>query len=365
MATPETLLCRYDKGDVFLRSEIVQLTKRYVTVRNPRTDDIVRFECLEDQDLDPRDINVVLDRAPSGKLVNIGCPVLVPGPILSAGEEHEDGVFILCRVIDKMFKPLRAKVQQCKGTSAWTAKETLRVMQSPWANLDQIVPLSNLTGGPEHDKNLIEGVVETKKQAKKKKTGLSGKKCKKGLLIRMPHGVWKKYNGKQWRRLCVYPKCMKESQKSGLCANHLGGRPRPKKTSPVDPSTDELTVSGSVISDEDLAAAMSLVQMSQSPTQSPQRVSVSDGSDSPQSSKSSTPEPPLPVGSATHESSAPDEGDVAVQNAPFSFIKFSSGNSLSPHFSLKGLQPCLVFDCKNIQLLPQRVSPLPSIWMLH
>jgi len=32
-------------------------------------------------------------------------------------------------------------------------------------------------------------------------------------------GVRKKYNGKQWRRLCML--CAKESQRRGFCSRHL------------------------------------------------------------------------------------------------------------------------------------------------
>ena len=194
----ETLLCRYDKSDVFLRSEVVQLTEIDVTVRNPLTDSIVRFACCEGQDLDPRDIDVVVDTVPSGKLVNIGCPVLVPGRKEEEDQfDHEDGFFILCQVIDKQFKPLQAKVKYTNNNTAWTAKEKMRVMQSPWANWNQAVPLTDSIGlpGGGYDKNLAEvGVngMETKRQGRKRKAGLMTKKYKKGEILRMPHGVLKK-----------------------------------------------------------------------------------------------------------------------------------------------------------------------------
>lgn len=47
------------------------------------------------------------------------------------------------------------------------------------------------------------------------------KGAKKGEIIVTPEGVKKKFNGKQWRRLCGIEDCWKESQKCGLCSKHL------------------------------------------------------------------------------------------------------------------------------------------------
>ena len=47
------------------------------------------------------------------------------------------------------------------------------------------------------------------------------KGAKKGEIIITPEGIKKKFNGKQWRRLCGVDDCWKESQKCGLCSKHL------------------------------------------------------------------------------------------------------------------------------------------------
>ena len=81
--------------------------------------------------------------------------------------------------------------------------------------------------------------------------------------------VFLQFNGKQWRRLCVTPDCKKESQRRGLCALHMGGRPRAKK--PVSYKTTEVPVIEAGKDDdvcekgrdeEDVAAASILVEMS-------------------------------------------------------------------------------------------------------
>ena len=47
-------------------------------------------------------------------------------------------------------------------------------------------------------------------------------KYKKGDVVSTPTGVRKKFNGKQWRRLCSKEECTKESQRRGYCSRHLG-----------------------------------------------------------------------------------------------------------------------------------------------
>ncbi|XP_031431540.2 protein capicua homolog [Clupea harengus] len=49
---------------------------------------------------------------------------------------------------------------------------------------------------------------------------------RKGDVVCTPAGVRKKFNGKQWRRLCSQDRCMKESQRRGYCSRHLSLRSR-------------------------------------------------------------------------------------------------------------------------------------------
>ena len=46
-------------------------------------------------------------------------------------------------------------------------------------------------------------------------------KYKKGDVVSTPNGIRKKFNGKQWRRLCSREACSKESQRRGYCSRHL------------------------------------------------------------------------------------------------------------------------------------------------
>ena len=54
------------------------------------------------------------------------------------------------------------------------------------------------------------------------------KGAKKGEIIITPEGIKKKFNGKQWRRLCGVEDCWKESQKCGLCSKHLNSPTPPQ-----------------------------------------------------------------------------------------------------------------------------------------
>ena len=56
------------------------------------------------------------------------------------------------------------------------------------------------------------------------------KGVKKGEIIITPEGIKKKFNGKQWRRLCGVDDCWKESQKCGLCSKHLNSPTPPPVT---------------------------------------------------------------------------------------------------------------------------------------
>lgn len=94
---------------------------------------------------------------------------------------------------------------------------------------------------------------------------------KKGDVVCQPNGVRKKFNGKQWRRLCSQPNCNKESQKQGYCSRHLSIRAKsvesdcsPEGTSPL---LDDQSSSGrmTVEIDEKEAASL-LVSLSNSIT---------------------------------------------------------------------------------------------------
>ena len=61
------------------------------------------------------------------------------------------------------------------------------------------------------------------------------REAQKGEIRTQEDGVKRKFNGKQWRRLCSVKDCYKESQRNGYCSRHL--------KSPVELTTSSSSVS--------------------------------------------------------------------------------------------------------------------------
>lgn len=57
---------------------------------------------------------------------------------------------------------------------------------------------------------------------------------KKGDIVTAPNGIRKKFNGKQWRRLCSRDSCQKESQRKGFCSRHLTQRSGGKRSNTLN-----------------------------------------------------------------------------------------------------------------------------------
>lgn len=68
-----------------------------------------------------------------------------------------------------------------------------------------------------------------------------GIKYKKGDIVSQPGGIRKKYNGKQWRKLCTKGSCNKESQRQGFCSRHLSLQSRSGDNSDMSPETSPQT----------------------------------------------------------------------------------------------------------------------------
>lgn len=64
---------------------------------------------------------------------------------------------------------------------------------------------------------------------------------KKGDIQASPNGVRKKFNGKQWRRLCSKEGCTKESQRRGFCSRHLSQKCRSKSAGSPPSFADSLS----------------------------------------------------------------------------------------------------------------------------
>lgn len=56
---------------------------------------------------------------------------------------------------------------------------------------------------------------------------------RKGDVIRTDSNIRKKFNGKQWRRLCSHENCSKESQRYGFCSRHLSNKDQQRLTNEI------------------------------------------------------------------------------------------------------------------------------------
>lgn len=63
-------------------------------------------------------------------------------------------------------------------------------------------------------------------------------KYKKGDVVANPNGIKKKFNGKQWRRLCSAQGCNKESQRRGYCSRHLSLKGNSLRSGPSYPRSN-------------------------------------------------------------------------------------------------------------------------------
>ncbi|XP_077447313.1 protein capicua homolog isoform X2 [Stigmatopora argus] len=70
------------------------------------------------------------------------------------------------------------------------------------------------------------GSGSTSSSSSRSRTPLTAaqQRYKKGDVVCTPTGIRKKFNGKQWRRLCSREGCSKESQRRGYCSRHLSMR---------------------------------------------------------------------------------------------------------------------------------------------
>uniref|UniRef100_A0A336LJ35 CSON007384 protein n=1 Tax=Culicoides sonorensis TaxID=179676 RepID=A0A336LJ35_CULSO len=74
---------------------------------------------------------------------------------------------------------------------------------------------------------------------------------KKGDVVSTPSGIRKKFNGKQWRRLCSNETCSKESQRRGYCSRHLSQKGNALRSSTGAPSHFSSRSSSKTQNDED------------------------------------------------------------------------------------------------------------------
>ena len=220
--------------------------------------------------------DIISDHSPLAVMVQVGAKVCVR-------VNQDDTLFCDGKVIEKKTQPvayhvmLANKAAGAKDSDVWVSRANLRLLQPPWyedledcGQLEIATPPETLkreksTGDDESSEDEMkhedvsfesEGTStprsgsttpasrkkpkEGMKQPPKKREAarsrsaqstesrsstprspITAQKYKKGDVVSTPNGIRKKFNGKQWRRLCSKEGCTKESQRRGYCSRHL------------------------------------------------------------------------------------------------------------------------------------------------
>lgn len=183
-------------------------------------------------------------------------------------------------------------------------------------------------------------------------------KYKKGDVVSNPNGIRKKFNGKQWRRLCSKDGCTKESQRRGYCSRHLslkgnGLRGAPfsragskqdgedtSRDSETSPSAQDRRVTGRFDQEETDVANM-LVSLGSSRSATP--AAFSPGATSSPVNRLGAPSP------------------VTIRPRQNVFLPIGGGAPSYPPYHQPVIRPELV---RPVQAAPSviRVSPRPRLW---
>jgi len=228
-----------------------------------------------DNVLERRSADIIGDHPPPASAVDVGTVVCVR-------VDPDAAVFYIGRVMEKRPPPLcttyLVALDQTSRPALWVSRANLRLLLPPWfEDMASFIGESVSRPGPSnvgHDSNaagysavyarpvlgeLAEdlragsgaeeegtgavagasgtaitttdrsepdtfGVGGSAASSRSRSSLLLGQRYKKGDVVFTPHGIRKKFNGKQWRRLCSKDGCSKESQRRGYCSRHLSLR---------------------------------------------------------------------------------------------------------------------------------------------
>ncbi len=114
--------------------------------------------------------------------------------------------------------PMLLGLDSATGVAVISSTSQLPPPSSSRGSLDK-TPISNSHGASG-------GGSGSSSSSSRSRTPLTAaqQKYKKGDVVCTPTGIRKKFNGKQWRRLCSREGCSKESQRRGYCSRHLSMR---------------------------------------------------------------------------------------------------------------------------------------------
>lgn len=244
-----------------------------------------------DNVLERRSADIIGDHPPPASAVDVGTVVCIR-------VDPDVAVFYIGRVVEKRHPPLcttyLVALDKTSGPAVWVSRANLRLLLPPWfEDMASFIGDSAARPGPStvgHDAGYSAvcsrqclddlaaedlrsgsgtggegtsavagsegatvattdcrtepdtlGIGSNAMSSRSRSSLLLGQRYKKGDVVFTPHGIRKKFNGKQWRRLCSRNGCQKESQRGGLCSRHLSQKGRDSALSVTPDSTEPKT----------------------------------------------------------------------------------------------------------------------------
>lgn len=195
----------------------------------------VQLDCdnsLKSYDLSTGLDDIIVNIAPNKKEV-------LNGSHLCIRVENED-IFIKGIVQEIKDRPLKYKVKTENGEEKWCTRMDIRSIKFPIEKNENYDDEATDSALSETEMDLeVDEVFTTKRMGSVPSSSRSSTpqshssrssrattphNYKKGDIVIANDGFRKKFNGKQWRRLCSAPHCDKESQKKGLCSRHFSSQ---------------------------------------------------------------------------------------------------------------------------------------------
>ena len=199
--------------------------------------DVTHSVFVSEQD---ESLNVIPNIPPCPSSVKVGTKVC-------ARLNKEEEYFMVVHVMEIKDRPLQYLVRvldndvDTKGVTKWVSRSDIRLLQSLLNSCKMSVKATELeetdsamsdTDFSADDHELEEVFTSQRLSSSRSSTPHSRGSARssrtptphnyrKGQVITTSNGFRKKYNGKQWRRLCMIEGCDKESQKKGYCSRHL------------------------------------------------------------------------------------------------------------------------------------------------
>ena len=234
--------------------------------------------------------DVIINIAPHRNAIEVGS-------IVCSRIDKEEDIFVKSQVLEIKDRPLKYKVKLFMHNGdnhiKWVTRTDIRCLNAPIEKLKHTYDNEETDSAvSEMEMDLeVDEVFTTLNQVSVMQSSSSccstpqsnGSRSsraptpslyKKGEIVVAQDGFRKKFNGKQWRRLCSATNCDKESQKKGFCSRHLSSQYDLKRVRASDSITPDNLSNHSVtpsydyhhLDESDFDAASSLISLSRCAT---------------------------------------------------------------------------------------------------